>query len=125
MTVCNICDNCKEARRQQDTQTTFTKISRAFDPFKFSELTECVICLDDFTEEAMVTALPCDHRHYFHTKCIQEWSQNKRTCPLCNAEYDYKQIRDFNKKLSVRIEEWRAKEGLPTIEESRKSAIEE
>ena len=90
LTVCNLCDSCKEERRSRETETTFTKISRAFDPFKFSELTECVICLEDFKKEDMVTALPCDHRHYFHTHCIQEWSAKQRTCPLCKAEYSLK-----------------------------------
>ena len=75
LTICNTCDHCKENRRARDTETAFTKISRAFDPFKFSELTECVICLEDFTKDDMVTALPCDHRHYFHSHCIRDWSQ--------------------------------------------------
>ena len=47
-----------------------SRFARAFDPFKFSEHTECVICLMDYEKNEMVTALPCDFRHYFHTKCI-------------------------------------------------------
>ena len=32
---------------------------------------ECTICLDEFEPDSMVTPLPCDVRHYFHTACIQ------------------------------------------------------
>ena len=33
-----------------------------------------------------------------------------------------KQIKDYNAKLSVKIDEWRAKEGLPSLAEWEKSA---
>ena len=60
---------CK-CRSDGDASSQLGKISRTFDPFKFSEHTECVICLMEFSETEMVTALPCDVRHYFHTSCI-------------------------------------------------------
>lgn len=61
---CKGCDGDSGATRNLE------KISRAFDPFKFSDHTECTICLVDFESKDMVTALPCDVRHYFHTECI-------------------------------------------------------
>ena len=33
-----------------------------------------------------------------------------------------KQIKDFNAKLSLKIDEWRAKEGLPSLAEEQKSS---
>ena len=48
-----------------------------------SETTDnCVICVDDFTEEDTVRVLPCDH--IFHPQCIDEWLGNHSSlCPLC------------------------------------------
>ena len=36
----------------------------------------------------MVTPLPCDKRHYFHSKCIEQWSQNHNDCPLCKKTFN-------------------------------------
>lgn len=65
-----------------------TKMARLFDLNKFSEHTECPICLMSFTDVDMVTPLPCDKRHYFHSKCIEEWSLNHHDCPVCRIEFD-------------------------------------
>ena len=63
-------------------------MSRIINFNKYKEHKECVICLEDFGQDDMVTPLPCDKRHYFHSKCIEEWSQNNNTCPLCKAVYN-------------------------------------
>ena len=63
------------------------KLSRIFDQQKFNEMEECVICLEDFKADDMVTPLPCDKRHYFHSKCIEEWSANHNDCPLCKKTF--------------------------------------
>ena len=46
---------------------------------------ECSICLDPFNEDpdGELIYLPCNENHIFHAKCIKEWLQNKRECPLC------------------------------------------
>ena len=39
---------------------------------------------------SFVTYLPCDARHYFHTKCIRTWlSGSHEGCPLCQVPVDY------------------------------------
>ena len=78
-----------------------SRFARAFDPFKFSEHTECVICLMDFEKNEMVTALPCDVRHYFHAECISSWSKKNSTCPLCKTPFSVAAIREFNNKLTL------------------------
>ena len=50
-------------------------ISRRFNPFRYKEHEECVICLVAFEAEQLVTVLPCDIRHYFHARCVQSWSR--------------------------------------------------
>jgi hypothetical protein len=42
----------------------------------------CSICLS--TEENQIT-LPCNH--HYHKKCILEWFNNIKTCPLCRQPY--------------------------------------
>ena len=81
MDVCACCTKDSGGRKKA------YKISTIFDPFKFNEHTECIICLEEFSVNELVTALPCDVRHYFHTHCIREWAKNNSTCPLCKAEF--------------------------------------
>ena len=42
---------------------------------------ECTICFYPITSDKYVT----DCSHTFHHACIQEWSLQKPSCPLCNA----------------------------------------
>lgn len=42
---------------------------------------ECTICFYPITSDKYVT----DCSHTFHHTCIQEWSLQKPSCPLCNA----------------------------------------
>ena len=42
---------------------------------------KCMICLDEFHSKEKVTALPCIH--FFHPKCIKEWMNKKKECPIC------------------------------------------
>lgn len=51
----------------------------------FTNQTQCVICMTDFTDADEVTPLPCDFRHYFHTKCIEDWLPYHNACPLCKT----------------------------------------
>lgn len=46
---------------------------------------KCSICLDEFSKEALVRPLPCEH--YFHVECIDPWLlQRSNRCPICKAE---------------------------------------
>ena len=76
-------------------------VARTFDPAKFTEHAECVICLEAFEpKKARVVALPCDVRHYFHMDCIMMWTQTHNNCPLCKQIFKLKDVRDFNKRLN-------------------------
>jgi hypothetical protein len=48
-------------------------IENAYNPMKHKAMNECAICLENFTEDSFVTALPCNESHYFHTNCISDW----------------------------------------------------
>ena len=50
----------------------------------------------------MITPLPCDVRHYFHTNCIEDWySQKGRDyCPLCKETFTLAQIEEYNERFT-------------------------
>ena len=57
-----------------------------YDPNTFQHESNCVICLVDYEPNDMVTQLRCDDRHYFHTKCVEDWiKQGNNRCPYCRA----------------------------------------
>lgn len=44
---------------------------------------ECAICMEEYQPDDEITPLPCDTRHFFHTKCIEDWLKHNNSCPLC------------------------------------------
>ena len=62
--------------------------ARPYNPTLFTEHKECVICMIEFeNKKSKVIVLPCDVRHYFHVKCIQVWTLQHSSCPLCKRSY--------------------------------------
>ena len=45
---------------------------------------QCLICMEQFQEGAMVRILPC--KHLYDTECIEEWLAKERRCPLCSKD---------------------------------------
>ncbi|KAI5169913.1 hypothetical protein PAEPH01_1092 [Pancytospora epiphaga] len=45
---------------------------------------DCPICKGDFTDDEMVKRLKC--KHLFHSQCIDEWLDIKKSCPLCKQD---------------------------------------
>lgn len=41
-------------------------------------------CSGCFKKKNLISKLPCDH--FFHEKCIDEWSREKLTCPECRSD---------------------------------------
>ena len=65
-----------------------------------ANIAECSICLDNFIDgkgtHLMVTPMPCDVRHFFHTKCIKDWfDSSKNNCPLCKEIITQSQMRSL------------------------------
>ncbi|XP_046850270.1 E3 ubiquitin-protein ligase RNF38-like [Xenia sp. Carnegie-2017] len=48
----------------------------------------CVVCLMDFELKQQLRILPCLHE--FHSKCIDKWLKNNRSCPICRKEVKLK-----------------------------------
>ncbi|KAF9385008.1 hypothetical protein BGX21_001167, partial [Mortierella sp. AD011] len=52
---------------------------------KENDPVECVICLEDFEDEAELRVLPC--RHEYHVACIDNWlTTRKKFCPICKRD---------------------------------------
>mmetsp|Transcript_23722 Transcript_23722/g.29458 ORF Transcript_23722/g.29458 Transcript_23722/m.29458 type:complete len:139 (+) Transcript_23722:527-943(+) len=51
----------------------------------------CTICTSQFVHgHSYVSFLPCDARHYFHSKCVRAWLLGKHPgCPLCQVPVDF------------------------------------
>ena len=72
-----------------------------FDYDKFNDHDECTICLEEYTDECMVTPLPCDARHYFHSACIESWFKKHNYCPLCKVTFSTSELRDVKRRLTM------------------------
>ena len=51
-----------------------------------------MICWTAFDSESLVTPLPCDIRHYFHTDCIEQWLVINACCPVCRSPVTLEEI---------------------------------
>lgn len=49
-----------------------------------TNLDNCSICLDEFTNDKKTTTLNCNHK--FHYICVTEWINTKHTCPICRND---------------------------------------
>lgn len=89
--------------RQRTEYTRMTKslfktlIVQPYNQTRFRGVTECAICLDEYTPESKVTPLPCKNTnlHVFHSECIKKWFQKENKCPLCKeyvTVYDCKNL---------------------------------
>ena len=74
---------------EQEQMTEKLKLmSSVFDQSKHREQSECCICMVEYQPSDMVTPLPCDKRHFFHSECIERWSLTQNDCPLCKEPFD-------------------------------------
>ena len=47
---------------------------------------ECAICLCAYEDGDRIKRLPCEGRHGFHSRCLRQWLQAQRSCPVCRFE---------------------------------------
>lgn len=77
-------------RRFQRSQSS--RVLKSISRIKFSEElfgalnddNECIICMAPYQQNEMITKLNCNARHYYHTRCIEDWiKQGSNQCPMC------------------------------------------
>ena len=82
-----------ENSRLNRTKNMISRLMRTkYDSNVFQTQESCMICLIDFDEDSLVTPLPCDIRHYFHTTCIEQWLMVNASCPLCKSPVTLQEI---------------------------------
>lgn len=52
-----------------------------------SLLLVCPICLSDILDGELISTLPCDNRHSFHTFCLENWFEKNSSCPICRFNF--------------------------------------
>ncbi|CAN6820231.1 unnamed protein product, partial [Brassica oleracea] len=55
-----------------------------FNPRKFEDCVECVLCLSDLADGDKAKLLP-SCKHWFHAHCIDAWLESQATCPICKT----------------------------------------
>uniref|UniRef100_A0A6C0CZ19 RING-type domain-containing protein n=1 Tax=viral metagenome TaxID=1070528 RepID=A0A6C0CZ19_9ZZZZ len=48
----------------------------------------CVICMETLHHGQDVINLSCHSSHRFHSKCIQQWWNKNKSCPLCRSSIE-------------------------------------
>ncbi|CAL1351918.1 unnamed protein product [Linum trigynum] len=56
---------------------------REFSPDCGEQITDCGICLEQYTVGDRFWELPCCS-HHFHVACVGMWFQGQQTCPFCH-----------------------------------------
>jgi len=51
----------------------------------------------------MLTPLPCDPRHYFHSECIEHWMKEKTECPLCRTVINTEALAAYSEQVDAII----------------------
>ena len=119
--LCLICFSpCifKEIRQYRQNETARRNVEQAqtatfmgsltkmiYDPEKFKEYTECIICSETFDKDASITPLPCNIKHYFHNHCITQWLETKKECPLCRHKITIEELTRFKGTVDIMLKE--------------------
>jgi hypothetical protein len=81
MFQCLIYHTCiKAINKQKQLNIINTVPITKYDPEKYP-INECSICYTNYVDDGNIRELPC--KHYYHSKCIDEWFSTKNTCPIC------------------------------------------
>ena len=91
--ICAICCMRREADLRNNpvvARVPYINAVQSLNKKKFENVNEnnrameqCAICLQDYQDNDEIAELKCDQRHYFHSKCLEEWLHRKLECPLC------------------------------------------
>ena len=58
--------------------------NKPFHKALFDDNYQCIICMENFSENELVKQLLCGH--IFHGDCIDHWLTQQKNCPFCKAD---------------------------------------
>ena len=58
--------------------------NKPFHKALFEDNCQCIICMENFSENELVKQLLCGH--IFHGDCIDHWLTQQKNCPFCKAD---------------------------------------
>ena len=58
--------------------------NKPFHKALFEDNCQCIICMENFSENELVKQLLCGH--IFHGDCIDHWLSQQKNCPFCKAD---------------------------------------
>ncbi|RWR88402.1 E3 ubiquitin-protein ligase CIP8-like protein [Cinnamomum micranthum f. kanehirae] len=71
-----------------ETAITSALLTKRFIKGGQDSIETCMVCLEEFVEEAEVKQLSC--LHFFHGECIVEWLMQSNCCPVCRFRVEGK-----------------------------------
>lgn len=84
------------------------------------KLEPCVICTVEFNDKDIISQLPCNEKHCYHSECIRQWADKKTICPLCrnNILSSSHSHRNENEERNLLIRHDDEREGVVNQEQS-------
>ena len=52
-----------------------------------TKVTECIICLENYKDMDLIYVGKCHVSHIAHEKCMVNWLEVKKTCPICEKPF--------------------------------------
>ena len=76
----------------------------------------CVVCMENFTDEKVLTQLPCGH--VSDLECAQMWLKTSNSCPTCRKRLPAVEIEEVESDQESNVEGQDANEGSEVIKEA-------
>lgn len=48
---------------------------------------QCIICSEDINQSSSWCYLNCNCNYIYHSKCINQWFNQSKSCPTCRKEF--------------------------------------
>jgi len=88
----------------KDSIQKFTQLKKFTSDLMEESNAICPICLEDYVQDDEIRYLPCSELHHFHKSCIDQWLEQRKSCPLCKVNIDFSNP-EINKEEEIVIEE--------------------
>lgn len=53
------------------------KEKKFYDKIQFNEVTDCPVCMEEFTDHCDIIQLSCSENHIYHSDCLKSWMKKQ------------------------------------------------